>query len=239
MSYSSPHNARFFRFFAQHWIALLSALLISCAIAAWFVWPAYHEGLNRAFELMREGDIEQLRQWIAGFGAIGPVLIVLMMVVQMFLIVVPSWLLMLIAILAYGPVAGVFIAVVAVVFASLVGYGIGHAVGSATLQRLLGKKTAMKVKTQVEQYGLWAVVITRINPLLSNDAISFVGGMLDMGLLRFLLATVAGILPLAIALAVLGENWQEIQPLLLGVSISGIVLILARMLWKRYRGVRE
>ncbi len=38
----------------------------------------------------------------------------------------------------------------------------------------------------MDDYGFWAIIVTRINPFLSNDAISFVGGLLRMGYWKFI-----------------------------------------------------
>lgn len=203
-----------------HWPLLCSALLLIVLVALYFAWPAYQEQVDTALRLLREGDAQGLRDWVAGFGALGPLIVIAMMVVQMFLVVVPSWLLMFLAVLAYGPWTGTLLAIVAVAAASAVGYGIGHVAGTATLQKLLGEKTSRRVQEQTDRYGLWAVVVTRLNPLLSNDAISFVGGMLHMGFFRFMLATLVGITPLAIAIAVLGEQWEDSKALLIGLSLA-------------------
>lgn len=76
---------------------------------------------------------------------------------------------------------------------------------------------------RVQFFRLWAVVIARINPLLSNDAISFIAGMLGMNFWKFLLATLAGITPLTVAIAVFGEDWQSMKTGLLWLSAASLI----------------
>ncbi len=66
------------------------------------------------------------------------------------------------------------------------------------MKKILGTKTEGKIANFIDDYGFWAVFITRLNPFLSNDAISFVAGMLRMGYWKFISATLAGIAPLTI-----------------------------------------
>jgi uncharacterized membrane protein YdjX (TVP38/TMEM64 family) len=57
--------------------------------------------------------------------------------------------------------------------------------------------------------------------MLSNDAISFVAGLLRMGYWRFIAATLAGIAPLTIFIAIMGQsNDTLLQGLLWGSIVS-------------------
>ena len=66
--------------------------------------------------------------------------------------------------------------------ASSVGYILGHYFGQFFADKILGRKTEQKIEGFLEDYGFWAVAITRFNPFLSNDAISFVAGVLKMAI---------------------------------------------------------
>lgn len=197
--------------------------MVGVLIALYWIWPDYRIFLQQAWTVVTSGDEERIDQWVGSFDPWGPLVIVLLMVAQMFLIVVPSWLLMVIAVLGYGPWGGLLIAIAAVMAASSVGYGVGHLIGRGGLDRLLGKGKKRAVERETERYGVWAVVIARVNPLLSNDAISVVAGMVGMGFWRFLGATLAGISPLAGAIAVLGRDWTRMRQGLLWISLLSLL----------------
>jgi uncharacterized membrane protein YdjX (TVP38/TMEM64 family) len=78
---------------------------------------------------------------------------------------------------------------VGIFVASTVGYLLGRGLGPAIIDTFLGAKTQKKVAEQVERYGIWAVVLARISPLISNDAISIVAGIVKMPYSKFILAT--------------------------------------------------
>lgn len=213
----------------QYYVYGISGLLLLGLVVAYFAVPSFHAGVQEAYTVVTSGDKPRITRYVRQFGFWGPLIVVLIMVVQMFLIVVPSWLLMIIAILAYGPWWGGLLSVVAVAVASTVGYGVGKSLSKAALTRLVGERTEDKLEHTVNDYGAGAVVLFRLAPFLSNDAISFVAGMVKMGYLRFLLATLAGIIPLTVLIAFFSQDIDQLKQILAwvgGVGLGGYALYL-------------
>lgn len=205
------------------WGIRTGSIVVAIALVGlYWMWPAYRHFLQDAWRVLTSGDEGRIESWVGEFGLWGPLVIVFLMILQMVLVVAPSWLLMVIAVLAYGAWGGFGVAMVAVVAASSVGYGIGHGLGRGALDRLVGEKGQAAVARETERYGIWAVVIARANPLLSNDAISVAAGMVGMGFWRFLGATVAGIAPLAIAISLMGRDWTRMREGLLWISLVSL-----------------
>jgi uncharacterized membrane protein YdjX (TVP38/TMEM64 family) len=71
------------------------------------------------------------------------------------------------------------------------------------------------------------VFITRITPLLSNDAISFVSGILGMNYWKFIAATIGGITPLVILMAWFGENNERLKNGLIWTSVVSFAILIA------------
>ncbi|MCB2408681.1 TVP38/TMEM64 family protein [Hymenobacter lucidus] len=208
-------------------------------VACYFLWPAFQTTAKEAFTVLKSGEQEQVSAWIQQFGLWGPVVIVAAMVLQMFLVVVNVVLLILVAILAYGPWWGSLLALAGVVTASSVGYWIGHSAGEALVDRLIGEKNEQKMVREVQRYGTWAVVIARLSPALSDDAVSFVAGVARLGYWRFLAATVAGVVPLIALLAWLGENSDRLKTGLWWVSGVSLLLFGAYVWWDKRRAKAE
>ncbi len=218
-------------------------LVISIAVlvllgASYFAIADVRNALDNAWQVLTSGDSRAVEHWVSGFGWFGPLLIVLVMVLQMFLIIIPSWLLMIVAILAYGPVWGSLIVFCGIFAASSVGFFIGKYLSDDVTTRLIGPRNQKKVSGLIDRYGLWAIVITRINPLLSNDAISFIAGLLQMGYRKFILATLAGIAPLIIFIAWLGEIGDTLTTGLLWLSVISLVS-LGAFIWYDKRMIRK
>ena len=204
----------------------ISLFIIITLVAGYLLVPGMRNWLHEAWSVLTSNDEKQIQSWVGNFGWFGPLLLVVAMVAQMFLIIIPSWLLMVVSILAYGPIWGSVIVFIAIFAASSVGYYIGKYLGASAVTRLIGTKTENKISQFLKRYGIWAIIITRISPMLSNDAISFIAGMLEMSYAKFITSTMIGIAPLVIYIAILGEMTSGLTTgLIWGSAVSLLLFI--------------
>jgi uncharacterized membrane protein YdjX (TVP38/TMEM64 family) len=206
------------------------AILAGCY---WLI-PSFHEWINNAFEILTSGDQKRIRRWVGQFGAMGPVILILVMVVQMFLFVIPNVLVMIVAIASYGPIWGSLIALTGVFASSSLGYFIGKYVSPAVVRKFLSIKMQKRITDFIQHYGIAAIAITRLSSL-SNDSLSFVAGILKMKYKHYILATLSGITPLIVLLAIYGNNGKIEKALILIAAISVVLLIIYILLDKRRR----
>lgn len=211
----------------------ISIVLVFGIVTSYFLIPEVKEFLDEAWSVLTSDDEERVQKWVSGFGWLGPIVLVLAMIAQMFLLVVPSILLMVVSVLAYGPIWGSVIIIASVYAASTVGYFIGSYFGDTIVKRIIGKKSEKKVASFLDDYGFWAVIVTRLNPFLSNDAISFVGGLLRMGYWKFMGATLVGIAPLTAFIAIFGKSIDELKMGLLWGSVISLLAFGAYIWWDK------
>jgi uncharacterized membrane protein YdjX (TVP38/TMEM64 family) len=188
--------------------------------------------MNKAFEVLTSEDDERIREWVSQFGLLGPVIIILVMVAQMFTFIVPNILIMIIAIISYGPVWGGIIAWLGVFTSSSVGYYIGTRLSPITLQKFVKLETQEKISSFIDDYGAAAIMITRLSSF-SNDALGFVAGILRMGYTKFIVSTMVGITPLIVLLAIYGRNDRILKALIWIAVVSMLTLILYIKLRRR------
>lgn len=218
-------------------VLFITVAVIAVLIAAYFLLPSYREFILEAYNILTSDNEERISDWVSDFGIWGPVFIVAAIVGQMFLVVVNVVLLMLVAILAYGSFWGSVIAITGICVASSVGYYIGNALGEYTVYRLIGKEAKERVEKYTHKYGYAAVVAARLSPFLSNDAISFVAGLLKMNYWKFMGATLAGIIPLTVLIAWLSENMQRLKAGIIWITVISIVAFLFYVVYKRLRKI--
>ncbi|MGB7784980.1 MAG: TVP38/TMEM64 family protein [Salinimicrobium sp.] len=211
----------------------ISIGIVVAVVLSYFFIPQAQQFMDTAWSVLTSGDKQRVNEWVGQFGWFGPVVIVLTMVVQMFLLVVPTPVLMVVAIVAYGPIWGSLILFVAIFTASSIGYFIGRYFGPPIVQKLFGEKTEKKISSFIDDYGFWTVIVVRLSPFLSNDAISFVGGVLKMGYWKFIGATMIGIAPLIIFIAYLGGNYERLKSGLIWTSVGSLVLFIAFVWWDK------
>lgn len=219
----------------RRWPLAASILLVVILIAAYFFIPQVNEFCNEAYAILLSDNDAEIREWVGKLGFWGPLVIIMAMVVQIFLIFVPSPVLMVVAVLAYGPIWGTILAIASVMVSSTIGYLVGRMIGEDALYKLIGKSKKDKMEGYVAQYGLWVVVISRLSPVFSNDAISLISGIIKMNYWKFVLATFAGITPLAILIGWFGENNDRLQSGLIWTSVICLALLVAYIIFDHRR----
>ncbi len=217
------------------WVFIISGSVILSLALSYFLIPDVQAFLTNAYDVLTSDNKQRIKKWVSGFGLWGPLVIIGAMIIQMFLIVVPSPLLMIVSTLAYGPWWGSLISLVAVLSAATIAHYIGYHASNAFVDRLIGKSSAQKINSYIQQYGVWAVVLFRVSPFLSNDGISFVAGLGEMKFTRFMLATIAGITPLIGMIAFLGKDTERLKNSMLWVSGATVLGFTLYFLIKRYR----
>ena len=90
---------------------------------------------------------------------------------------------------------------------------------------MIKTETQLKISDFFERYGMGAIAITRLASL-SNDSLSIVAGLLKMSYRKYILATLAGITPLIVLLALYGRNGR-IERALIWIAAISLVLLLA------------
>jgi uncharacterized membrane protein YdjX (TVP38/TMEM64 family) len=215
----------------------ISLGLVAGLLACYWLIPSFRQGINNAFEVLTSEDPQRIRRWVGQFGILGPIMLVLLMVLQMFLFVVPNVLVMMVAITCYGPVWGSVISLAGVFASSSLGYVIGRYLGPHTVDKFVGKKIQQKVGTFIKEYGVPAIAITRLSSL-SNDSLSFVTGILKMNYTKYILATLCGITPLIVLLAIYGEN-GKIEKALYWIAGASLLFLIAYIFIDKRRKRRK
>lgn len=204
---------------------ILSLVLLAALIASYFIFPGYQAGIDEAFEVLTSEDEERISAWVAQFGAWGPIAIIVAMVLQMFLFIIPNILLIMISIISYGPVWGSLLAWFGIFLASTVGYFIGNKLSPIIVNRLVGEKLQKTLRSFIDDYGMKAIVALRLSSF-SNDGLSLVAGLLNMKYRKFITASLLGITPLVIALAIFGHNGAIKKGLVwVGIFLVGCLVI--------------
>ena len=217
----------------KRWSWFFSLLLLSGLVLTYFLVPDFQTFVKRAFEVLTSNNQKRIEEFVHEVGIWGPVTIILGMVIQMFLMVIPSFMLMIISILAYGPFWGTLIIIVAIFVASTIGFYIGKFLGPFTVEKMIGKEEEARLEFYVNRYGYWVVIIVRLVPFLSNDAISLVAGLLNMNYWKFIIATFAGIVPLSLLLALNSGNIEELKHSLIWITAISTVCLIIYILWDK------
>jgi uncharacterized membrane protein YdjX (TVP38/TMEM64 family) len=218
---------------------IISFSAIALLVAWYFIFPAFKSDVDEAFQVLTSGDQDRIRDWVSQFGIWGPIVIIVSLVMQMFMLIVPNILLIMISILSYGPVWGALLAWFGVFLASTVGYMIGNKLSPVVVHRLVSSKTQRKLKEFIRAYGMKAIIVLRLSTF-SNDGLSFVAGLLNMKYRRFITATLIGITPIITVFAIFGKNGRIEK----GILWVGVTLVVGLVIYividsRRKKGVKK
>lgn len=189
--------------------------------------------MREAWNILTSEDRQLISDWVSQFGIFGIIILLLFFLVQMFIFILPSWFLIVVSVLAYGPVMGGVIALGGIALAATAAYWIGHFFGDLTIHKIIDKKNEEKMKTYLDRYEFWLVVIFRLAPFLSDDIISYIAGLTFMSYSRFILATIIGSSPLIAVIAYLGETNERLFNGFIIISIICIISFIGYVWWDR------
>lgn len=157
------------------------------------------------------------------------------------LVMFPRPLITMAAVIVFGPVEGLAYAMLGVVLAGLAGYAIGRLVHRDTVRRLAGPRLH-RLTAVLQRRGLLAVTLIRFVPVAPYAVVNIVMGAMRIRLTHFVLGTFFGMLPGAIAAAVLSDQAAELlrDPARVnGALVVGAVAAFAALAWGGQRLLRR
>lgn len=223
----SPGLARTAKRFEIPALVWIYVAMIALLLLAYWTIPGLKPLVDDAYALLTSNDREAIQGWVDGFGWWGPVLIVVLMIGQTVLSAVPMILVMIVSVLAYGPLLGGLLAWSGAILAAVLGYSLARALGPAVVDRFVSERVRKTVETAVSRYGAWAIVALRLSPLVPSDGVSFVAGLINMKFVPFLLATIAGVTPVTLAVAFFGSNLDQLRWLIVLVTVLSLFGLMA------------
>ena len=208
----------------KNWILWIAIAVLAGLVGSYFIFPAFQDGVNEAYAVITSEDEVRIKTWVKRFGALGPIVLILAMTAQMFMLIIPDLLLFIIAIICYGPIWGSLICLTGVFASSSLSYIIGRHLGPKAIDRFVSQKVQEKISAFVHRYGVKAIAIARLSSLAS-DGLGFGAGILEMNYKKFMLATMSGITPVVVLIAIFGKSGKVEKGLLWVAGISLAILI--------------
>lgn len=186
-------------------------------------------------------DKGDLREWVGQLGVWGPLAIMIMMIAAIVMSPIPSGPIAMVAGAIYGPLWGTVYVVLGAEAGALIAFGIARLLGYEVIHRWSRIRPMLDwLGKERSQTGLMLVVFaSRLVPFISFDAVSYAAGLTPLAFWRFLIATLAGVVPTAYLIAMFGEvlittDSRGLTVVL--ILISGVTLlpILAKLVWTRH-----
>ncbi|MSO73682.1 MAG: TVP38/TMEM64 family protein [Alphaproteobacteria bacterium] len=208
---------------------MLGRLLVIAAIAIGIGFAAHY---RNAF------DVEAIKAWVAGFGALAPILFIIAYTISV-TVFVPATLLTLAGGMLFGPVWGTLYSLVAATIAAtfmmlIARYVAGDAVATRAGRRLRA------IMAGVEEEGWRFVFLMRLIPGIPFAVLSYALGLTRIRLMPLALATLFGMVPATIVINYVGYAGREAalggeaiaEKALIGLGALAALALITRLVLK-------
>ena len=212
-------------------VILLLVMLVGLMLGGVYhrqVWEYFLE-LTAAFQ-----SIETARAYIAGYGALAPVVSAILMIFQSVIAPLPAFLITFANGLLFGVWWGAALSWSSAMLGAALCFFIARLLGRPVIVRVLSESTVNMSDRFFQRYGKHAVLIARLVPVISFDAISYGAGLTGMRFLWFAIATGIGQLPATLLYSYLGDRVTgSVKALFWGFGIVIAVSIVIGLIKRR------
>ena len=199
----------------NRWVSITAAILIATALAVLLVIGP------------KAASVEHLRSIMVAYGPWAVGISISLMVAQAIIAPLPMNVVTITNALVFGPLLGSLLSWFSAILGASLCFLISKTFGRPFAQKIVGRSME-KAEVFFQTYGLHAMFLVRIMPLIPFDAVSYGAPLVGVPFTRFLLATAVGIIPSMLIYSYLGTLIAGIYFwVLVALLCSALVGILA------------
>ena len=146
----------------------------------------------------------KLKMFILSFGWKAPLIYILLYSIRP-LFLFPASILTLAGGLSFGTILGTVYEIIGAVISAALAYCISNRLGREYIQTKFGTRFK-KVSDELEKNGFKAILILRLIPITPFDAVGYIAGVSSIKFKDYILGTLIGIVPSALAYNFLGDS---------------------------------
>lgn len=192
--------------FAGRGETYLKMLLPVLAGVVYFTVPAVREFIQTGMYYIQQRDFNGLRSFILQFGVWAPATSILLMMLQSVVPFVPGLALTITNAWIFGWQYGAWYSWLGALAGAVLDFGLARYYGRPVVERLVGVKYVCFTEKFFLKYGMLAVLITRLTPIIPFKVVSFGAGLTRVTFWQYLFATGIGQIPAIIMYSLLGQN---------------------------------
>ena len=183
------------------WIILIVAVLL-CAL--YFFVPPVQEFVGHAASVLASADVDSVVEYIRSFGAYTMIFSFCLMVFQSVMAPLPAFLITFANAAIFGWWQGAILSWTSSMAGAVLCFYIARGLGRDVVERFAGTGALASVEGYFKKYGSKTILVCRLLPFVSFDAVSYFAGLTPIKLFPFLIATGLGQLPATIIYSYVG-----------------------------------
>lgn len=212
------------------WVWVLAGLILVALIAALIVWwqPIYGFLSNP----------EQVRAWVEGLGAWGPVAIILLEMIQALLAPIPGQAIEAVSGYLYGPWLGTLFPMIGMAIGSFITFSLARRFGRPLVIRLIGQQSMDRLDDLVRRGGAPFFFLIWLLPFAPDDLACVAAGLTPMPSRQFMVLMILGRLPGVFVSVWVGANVARIEPIW-WVVLFVVIALAALVFWRWGEQIQE
>lgn len=165
--------------------------------------------IQEAFIQLAHADITAVKDYLLSFGVWAPVVSTLLMVLSVLIAPLPAFIPTFANGLLFGAFWGAVLSWSSALLGAVLCFYISRTLGRPIVEKLVSKKALSWTDRFFTRYGIHAIIIGRIVPVMSYGIVSYAAGLTTMRFWMYVLGTAIGQTPATILYSYLGEHSTE------------------------------
>ncbi len=218
----------------RSWIMLGIIVLV---VVLYLLVPGINSGMNKFLSPLASGNIDTVVEFIRSYKGYAAVISCILMVLSSVIAPLPAFLITLSNAVIFGWWQGAILSWSSAMLGAALCFFISRSLGRDTVEKLAGRGALQSVEKYFEKYGTRTILICRLLPFVSFDAVSYFAGLTPMTFWPFFMATGIGQLPATLVYSYVGGTLTGgAQALFFGLTALFGLAIMITILKQIYDG---
>ena len=179
-------------------------LTIALVLVVYLAVPGVNSFINEAIAVLGSANLDAVAEYIRSFGPWAMVFSFALMVFSSILAPLPAFMITLSNAAIFGWWQGAILSWSSAMVGAALCFFIARGLGRDVVEKLAGKGALAGVEGYFKKYGTRTILVCRLLPFVSFDAVSYFAGLTPMGFLAFFVATGIGQTPATIVYSYVG-----------------------------------
>lgn len=213
--------------------------VVIALVLIYFLVPTVRRNVNYVVVLLSTLNISELKEYILSFGIWAPLISILLMMFQSIAAPLPAFVITFANAYVFGWIWGAIISWTGAMLGAVLCFYITRIYGRPAAEKFISSKLLDKTDKFFDEYGNYAILIARLLPFISFDAVSYAAGLTNINFWSFFWATGIGQLPATLVYSKLGENIDQGSKFILGIITGFLALIALGLAIKKFISIKN
>ena len=214
---------------------LILLLVIALVLVMYLAVPGINAFVNQAMAVLGSANLDAVAAYIRSFGAYAMAFSFLLMVFSSLIAPLPAFMITLSNAAIFGWWQGAILSWSSAMVGAALCFLLARGLGRDVIEKLAGRGALAGVEGYFEKYGTKTILICRLLPFVSFDAVSYFAGLTPIKFLPFFIATGIGQTPATIVYSYVGGMLTGgAKALMIGLLCLFSLVILAGIIKQIY-----